>query len=194
MLLEKDDTICFWGHTSGDNAFLSNFYPHDYYTHWFGGYVHSSEQHFMLSKAELFGDKMSFLKIRDCKTAKEAKALGRQVKNFNDQEWSVMRQGSMHLALSEKFVEPGIRKKLIDTGDKYLIEASPYDKIWGVGMGADNPDIYDTDKWQGLNELGHCLMLVRRCILQEERLESQSKLEVIANDIIKDLVENPAGV
>jgi ribA/ribD-fused uncharacterized protein len=68
----------------------------------------------------------------------------------------------MTYALLQKFSQDTVLgDRLQMTGNCYLIEASPYDSIWGVGLKADDPDIYDTDKWKGHNLLGHCLMDVR---------------------------------
>lgn len=169
MILDPNETICFWGHTHGPYAFLSNFFPFEHRADMEDGsfVAHSSEQNFMIMKADLFKDDETKEKIIACKTAREAKALGRQVKNFKDSTWSVCRQIAMIVAVSQKFLGTDLQDKLLDTGEKYLIEASPYDKIWGVGMTKDNPDVYDTDKWQGLNELGHCLMTVRTGIREE---------------------------
>tara|TARA_R110000751_G_scaffold74613_1_gene150652 strand:+ start:2841 stop:3377 length:537 start_codon:yes stop_codon:yes gene_type:complete len=169
MILDPNETICFWGHTHGPYAFLSNFFPFEHRGDLENSSycAHSSEQNFMMMKAELFKDHETKEKIIACKTAKEAKALGRQVKNFKNSTWSVCRQIAMLVAMTQKFGGTDLQDKLLDTGEKYLIEASPYDGIWGVGLPSNNPDIYDTDKWLGLNELGHCLMATRTGIRQE---------------------------
>ena len=54
-----------------------------------------------------------------------------------------------------------IREQLLSTGDLHLVEASPYDQIWGIGMDEDDPDATNPEKWDGLNLLGEVLMMVR---------------------------------
>lgn len=173
MILDPDQTICFWGH-GGEYGFLSNFYPFSFKSHSpYGEYTaHSSEQDFMVNKASAFGDIEILEKILNTKTPREAKILGRQIQGFDWPIWSVVRQTCMIDSVVRKFAGTELESKLIDTGDKYLIEASPTDKVWGVGMSSDNPDIYDTSKWLGLNELGHVLMTVRHAIISGKSKES----------------------
>ncbi|WP_431217369.1 NADAR family protein [Puia sp. P3] len=54
-----------------------------------------------------------------------------------------------------------IREFLLASGDKVLVEASPRDRIWGIGMGGDNPAAGIPSKWKGENLLGFALMEVR---------------------------------
>ena len=57
-----------------------------------------------------------------------------------------------------------LRNFLLSTGDKVLVEASPSDRIWGIGLGKNNPDALDPTKWRGQNLLGFALMNVRDSI------------------------------
>ena len=92
---------------------------------------------------------------------KEAKAQGRKVRNYNDQIWSEKRYDIMVNVLKEKFRSPEMRQILLNTGDKTLVEGSPFDKIWGVGI-ADNDDrILNEANWRGHNLLGKALEEVR---------------------------------
>lgn len=55
-----------------------------------------------------------------------------------------------------------LKKNLLATGKSTLVEASPYDRIWGIGIGQNDPARYDRSKWRGSNWLGETLMKVRR--------------------------------
>jgi len=57
-----------------------------------------------------------------------------------------------------------LKQVLIGTGQRRLVEASPLDKIWGIGLATDHPDAYMIERWQGLNLLGDALEIVRKII------------------------------
>lgn len=123
----------------------------------------NSEQMFMWLKAISFDDYESADKILACKTPREAKDLGRIVKNYDDSKWNTLRYDAMLQACLCKFRQnQDMKNDLLATGDRILVEASPYDKIWGIGMAADHPDIEDESKWKGTNLLGKVLMDVRK--------------------------------
>jgi len=127
-----------------------------------------AEQYMMAQKAMLFKDQDTFKKIMATTDPKEQKTLGRQVKNFVPLIWDtystmVIYDGSIYkYSQNEKH-----RKTLLDTGDTILVEASPYDAIWGIKMGVDNPSINDMNLWQGENRLGFILTKVREVIKDE---------------------------
>lgn len=121
-----------------------------------------SEQYMMVEKAKLFNDDATKTLILKSKSPREQKTLGRKVKGFDQQIWNKNRDEIMYQGLKAKFSQnPKIKKELLDTGDKIICEASPYDKIWGVGLSVNNPSVYDKSKWKGLNLLGKALMRVR---------------------------------
>lgn len=160
--LNKENTIAFWGHRSGEFAFLSNFFPHELAII-MDGVLHrftSSEHAYMHQKAIFFGDHETAQKIEEAETPREAKALGRQVMDFDAEKWTSYAGVAMMTVLCHKFREE-MGQQLLDTEEKTLIEASPHDIIWGVGLDASDDNIYDTNKWHGKNELGNCLMAVR---------------------------------
>lgn len=96
------------------------------------------------------------------KTPKEIKKLGREVSNFDQAVWNKNKLEIVIKANYNKFTQNSeLLKQLLATGDRVLVEASPWDRIWGVGLGADDPDVYDRDKWKGQNLLGQALMTVR---------------------------------
>lgn len=123
----------------------------------------TSEHYFMYLKAMAFGDNDSAWKIIHTETPKEAKKLGRGVKGFNDAEWELLREPKMLIALRAKFSQnPELKKELLSPKykGKHFVEASPYDKIWGIGKGEEDPTLLETTEW-GLNLLGRCLDKIR---------------------------------
>ncbi len=116
----------------------------------------------MAKKAELFGDQEILAKILKCKSPAEAKKLGREVKNYVDTVWlenryEIVKQGNFH-----KFSQnPDLKTFLLNTKDRVIVEASPVDSIWGIGMAEDHKDILKPKAWKGLNLLGFALMEVR---------------------------------
>ena len=116
----------------------------------------------MWAKAILFDDSATAEKIMLAKTPKEIKKLGREVSNFDQAVWNENKLEIVIKANYNKFTQNGeLLKQLLATGDRVLVEASPWDRIWGVGLGVDDPDVYDRDKWKGQNLLGQALMAVR---------------------------------
>lgn len=121
-----------------------------------------AEQFMMASKAKIFGDKETHKKIMESTNPEEQKALGRKVKNFNVAVWEKTAKEVVYIANMAKFSDPSLKQFLLDTGNKEIVETSPYDVIWGIGMGEDNPDRFDKTKWKGKNWLGEVLMRVRK--------------------------------
>ena len=124
-----------------------------------------AEQFLMAGKAMLFEDHDAHEKIMCTKSPREMKDFGRRVKNFDEMTWNANKMFIMRTALYLKFTQnEELKTGLLLTGDKELIEASPYDKIWGVGIGPNDKRLLNTDEWKGLNLLGQCLMDVRKAI------------------------------
>lgn len=125
------------------------------------GYV-CAEQFMMAEKARLFGDARTLARILATDSPREHKALGRQVAGFDGPTWERERLGIVVRGNRAKFgQDPARRSALLATGDKILVEASPIDRIWGVGLRADDPRVHDRGQWRGLNLLGEALMIVR---------------------------------
>ena len=121
-----------------------------------------AEQYMMAQKAWLFKDYEIFGKILDATDPKEIKALGREVKNFDPKVWSQHKFAIVVKGNFSKFgCNPELKEFLLSTGDKVLVEASPYDKIWGIGMKEGTPGIENPANWKGENLLGFALMEVR---------------------------------
>jgi len=154
---ETNTHIYFWG------SFLSNFHPAE--ITFAGIKFHTSEQLFMFLKAKYFEDEtMANVIATRGQDPKDAKRFGRKVEGFNNEEWAEAREDMMLIAVQRKFMEETLLKQLLDTGDKILVEGSPYDKIWGVGLKYDSEEILDEKNWNGLNLLGKVLMRVRNDI------------------------------
>jgi ribA/ribD-fused uncharacterized protein len=122
----------------------------------------NTEQAFMWEKAKFFGDEKIAEEILKNDNPSVAKKLGRKVKNFDNESWIINSFTFMISVNIAKFTQhEKMRKILLSTGDKTIVEASPYDKIWGVGLHWNDDEILDEHKWQGMNLLGKALMEVR---------------------------------
>ena len=164
---EKLEFIFFWGHhqngTRVTQACLSQWYPAQFVID--GITYRCTEQWMMAEKARLFGDEYNRKKILEAKEPKEMKSLGRQVRNFNADVWNNQAQAIVTKGNIAKFSQnPELKSFLLNTGNKVLVEASPYDKIWGIGMGRDEDGIKNPHNWKGTNWLGLCLMEARDAI------------------------------
>jgi ribA/ribD-fused uncharacterized protein len=126
------------------------------------------EQYMMAQKALLFNDIKSYEAIMKTTSPREQKALGRKVKNFETDKWNEVCREFVYQGNLAKFTQnPILKQGLMATEDKEIVEASPYDTIWGIGMDVGHPDIEDKSKWQGTNWLGEAIMRVRETLKQE---------------------------
>lgn len=134
----------------------------------------TAEQYMMASKAILFGDVVGSIaedgsyvpstleKILAAKTPREQKALGREVKNFDEARWRKHAKSIVFRGTFSKFSQDAVlQNELHLTGKRSFVEGSPYDKIWGVGLQYDDPKILNPQNWDGLNWLGEVLTVVR---------------------------------
>ncbi|GAB4025192.1 NADAR family protein [Spirosoma gilvum] len=122
----------------------------------------SAEHYMMAEKARLFGDSDALTTILASATPAEAKKIGRTVHHFDAPTWDNACVDIVIRANFHKFSQnPDLRDFLLTTGNRVLVEASPVDAIWGIGMAKDNPMIEDPTQWQGKNLLGFALMDVR---------------------------------
>jgi ribA/ribD-fused uncharacterized protein len=116
----------------------------------------------MASKAKLFGDETSFQKIVVESEMKVIKELGREVRNFDGAVWDREKFGIVVAGNQAKFSQKEeLSNYLLGTATKVLVEASTYDKIWGIGLAEDDPAAKSVTSWKGLNLLGFALMVVR---------------------------------
>lgn len=122
----------------------------------------NAEQYMMYRKADHFHDDEIASEILRCDNPRDMKALGRKVSGFDTKEWDLVKRDMVTVANILKFGQNrSLLKRLTDTGDTILVEASPYDKIWGIGLTMEDPRALDETKWQGENLLGKVLMHVR---------------------------------
>lgn len=120
------------------------------------------EQFMMVEKAKVFNDPVIRKKILDCRNQKDIKSLGRQVKRFDENIWQKNRESIVVRGNIEKFSQDSkLKQYLVSTGDKVLVEASPYDKIGGIGLDEGDSAAKKPASWKGLNLLGFALMEVR---------------------------------
>ncbi len=130
----------------------------------------NTEQAFMWYKANFFADVETRDKIASEPDPRKAKELGRTVKNYNNSMWEFVRFGYMSYANWLKFTQnPLLKETLLQTDEKVLVEASPVDCIWGVGLDSRDPKILDETNWRGQNLLGKCLMAVRANLANESK-------------------------
>jgi len=153
-----DTHVYFWGDPT-----LSNWGPASFEHK--GLHFHNSEQAFMWEKADFFGDEEIANEILKTSNPKDAKDLGRKVKGYSDEEWAKVRYKKMFEVCMAKFSQnQDQRETLLNTGDRVLVEASPYDRVWGVGWHWTDPEILHELNWRGQNLLGKVLMEVRESL------------------------------
>jgi len=163
--------LFFWGHTpprdgSLNQSCLSQWWMQGFDT---DGINYSyAEQYMMAAKARLFNDKEMLDQIMQAASPKEMKSYGRAVQNFDKDIWESHCYSIVKKANEAKFSQkPELLKYLLGTAGQILVEASPRDRIWGIGMGGSNPDAENPMKWRGRNLLGFALTEVRDEILKQ---------------------------
>lgn len=157
--------LMFWGHqpqkdgSVGAGA-LSQWWPSVFEV---DGVAYASAEHWMMAgKARLFGDEESVPGILAARTPAEAKKRGRLVRGFDDSAWTAARFELVVDGNVAKFGQaPALRDYLLGTRDRVLVEASPVDRVWGIGLAADDERAADPARWRGLNLLGFALMEAR---------------------------------
>ncbi|MCY1021206.1 NADAR family protein [Pyxidicoccus sp. MSG2] len=133
-----------------------------------------AEQYMMAGKARLFGDAEVLASILKSASPKTHKALGRKVRDFDAAAWERERERIVYEGNRAKFTQSAeLLKALLATKGTELVEASPLDRIWGVGLGAEDPRIQDPSKWRGLNLLGKVLTKLREDLLSEGITEAR---------------------
>ena len=162
------DFIFFWGAHEKPYGVFCQWYESPFVMD--GILYNTAEQAMMAEKARLFDDKQTLLRIMDeGRDPRIAKHLGRQVQCFNSEVWDAAKFGIVVRINYAKFTQDESLKKIIlDTQNKILVEASPFDQIWGIGLKAEDKDSRIPTKWKGLNLLGEALMNVRDVIMDEE--------------------------
>ena len=125
-----------------------------------------AEQYMMYKKAELFGDNDIMNKIMASNDPRTQKNLGREVKGYEEDKWNAVALNVVAYGNYLKFTQnPKLLKSMFKFSDKILVEASPIDKKWGIGLAEDDPRALDESQWQGENLLGRALMIARDVIM-----------------------------
>ena len=126
------------------------------------------EQYMMAEKARLFDDLECLELIMEATNPKEQKRLGRLVRNFDLRKWEDACDSIVYRGNFAKFSDPVLRKYIISfPPDAIFVEASPYDKIWGIGLHETDDRVLDPKQWQGQNKLGEALTAVRNHLLKD---------------------------
>jgi ribA/ribD-fused uncharacterized protein len=159
--------LFFWGHRRSPKGVTSSCFSQWYEADFtVDGVRYPTAEHFMMaSKATLFGDETTRLEILEASEPGKAKALGRKIRGFDEARWVEHRFDIVSRANHAKFSQnPDLRAFLERTGTQVLVEASPVDRIWGIGLAKDDPKANDPGQWQGLNLLGFALEDVRAAL------------------------------
>ena len=163
--------LFFWSHRSRPGApigkeCLSQWYVAPFVVQ--GVRYRTAEHYMMAEKARYFGDEATLRQILSAPGPRAAKRLGRQVRQFSEEKWATVRRRIVVAASMAKFSQnPRLAAYLVSTGERVLVEASPRDRIWGIGLAADDERATDPLLWPGLNLLGFALMETRGAIVQE---------------------------
>ncbi|WP_179235424.1 NADAR family protein [Streptomyces sp. CS113] len=163
--------LCFWGHRPLPDgrpgpSCLSQWWPSPFAV---DGVEYATAEHWMMAgKARLFADAEAERRVLAAAHPAEAKKAGRLVRGFDEAVWErerfrIVVEGSVHKFASD----PALRAYLLGTGGRVLVEASPVDRVWGIGLAADDEAAQDPERWRGPNLLGFALMAAR------ERLRAQ---------------------
>jgi ribA/ribD-fused uncharacterized protein len=163
--------LYFWGHrpsTPGTGPWcLSQWWPAPFTVD--GVEYWTAEHYMMATKARLFGDDSIIDSILSVEDPCQAKAFGRQVRGFDEQSWKRNRYSIVKRGNLEKFRQnPELNGYLCSTSGYFLVEASPFDTVWGIGLDANDERAKRPSEWRGENLLGFVLMDVRDVVARAE--------------------------
>lgn len=159
IYVKKQPMVLFWKENEEYGCF-SNWYRRGFVIDDFE-YLHV-EQYMMAQKAKLFHDTKTYTSILRATEPWDCKDLGKQVSPFDPKAWDAVKYDIVKAGNRAKYEQnPDLKAKLLDTGDAILAEASPKDKIWGIGLDAANAAETDPSAWPGQNLLGRILMELR---------------------------------
>jgi ribA/ribD-fused uncharacterized protein len=163
-IARNSEYIFFWGHQASKDGIITKSCFSQW---WLSSFVvedvlyYSAEHWMMAKKAELF-DTVKVHEIINTKSPSEVKTIGKEIENYDENIWKenryeIVKQGTFH-----KFSQNQVLKTfLLSTKEKIIVEASPVDKIWGIGLAPDDKKINNPNNWRGLNLLGFALMEIR---------------------------------
>ena len=158
MMRVTDDYYFFWKHEFGQWTMRD-------ITETSGLTFNCCEQYMMYMKAVLFADFDTAARILNEDKPKRQQLLGREVINFDQNVWDGYKLDIVRRANYLKFSQhQDLQDRLMATGNRILVEASPYDLVWGVGLRSKNNKILDNTNWRGQNLQGKALMSVRKML------------------------------
>lgn len=161
--MAREDFTLFWG---GE---FSQWYPSDFTIDKVS--YNCAEQYMMHKKALFFGDFDNAINIMNTTNPQTQKAFGRQVRNFDADKWSNVAYDFVLKGNIEKFAQnPRLLEYLLSTEGTEIVEASPYDTIWGIGLGETDERAFDKSQWRGQNLLGKVLMETREFFKEKETI------------------------
>lgn len=157
--------LFFWGHQPHPSGEVTS----SCFSQWWvapftvDGHTYPTAEHWMMAeKARLFEDADMLTQILGAHSPAQAKKFGRQVRNFDQMVWESKRSEIVVAGNLHKFNQhPDLKNFLINTKNRILVEASPRDTIWGIGLSAKNERASVPAQWRGKNLLGFALMEVR---------------------------------
>lgn len=165
---QQPEYVFFWNAApeplpTPDQSCLSQWYPAGFTID--GIHYPTAEHYMMAEKARTFEDIAALEKILSTVSPAEAKQLGRSVRRFDADHWSSLSVNAVRCGNLAKFSQnPALQHFLQQTTGKILVEASPYDRIWGIGLDETHPAAAQPAKWRGQNLLGFTLMQVRQTL------------------------------
>ncbi|NQY05808.1 MAG: NADAR family protein [Flavobacteriaceae bacterium] len=162
---KKHKFLFFWGHQPSKDGSMTK----SCFSQWrqssftIGEATYKTAEHYMMAeKANLFNDSEMLEAIINCNHPMEAKQFGRKVKGFDPELWNEHKYEIVKRGNLAKFSQHEEMKSfLLNTKNRVIVEASPRDRIWGIGMGAKNEKAMNPNLWRGQNLLGFALMEVR---------------------------------
>jgi len=161
----QPEYVFFWGRKAGDTREVGPFVFSQWYSSLFAvdGITYATAEHWMMAeKARLMGDEAIRTSILASTDPAVAKQFGREVRNWDQAKWDAHKFEIVVAGNIAKFTQDQrLREYLLSTGDRVLVEASPYDRVWGIGLRDSDPDAKNPTKWRGKNLLGFALMAVR---------------------------------
>lgn len=169
---ERVKFLLFWGHQPAKDRSITQ----SCFSQWWPAVFEAESiqfpttEHWMMAgKARLFNDEQILDRIMQAKSPAEAKKLGRLVQNFDPVKWDEQKYEIVVQGNYLKFKQnPLLADFLLSTGERTLVEASPVDPVWGIGLAADNPHAENPLLWKGENLLGFALMEVRDRLKEEQ--------------------------
>lgn len=166
--------LFFWGHQPSKDGSITK----SCFSQWWEspftveGITYRSAEHWMMAKkAVLFSDYEMETRILACQSPAEAKKLGREVKGYDDALWTAHRYDIVMRGNYHKFSQnEDLKRFILGAEERILVEASPVDPIWGIGLDENSSKAFHPENWRGLNLLGFALMEARERIKNNETL------------------------